>query len=95
MNPPKSDVAIELYSSQLEEKLLNLGPIKHKYNNLTRKERKALYDLRNDNSIIIKEADKASVKVIWDKENYLKVAIHESQFADRIYLFADRFKHFL
>ena len=28
-NPPKSDAAIELYLSRLEEKLLNLGPIKH------------------------------------------------------------------
>ena len=73
-NPPKSDAAIELYLSRLEEKLLNLGPIKHKYNNLTREERKALYDLRNDTSIIIKEADKGSVVVIWDKEDYLKEA---------------------
>ena len=50
-NPPKTDAAIELYLSRLEEKLLNLGPIKHKYNNLTREERKALYDLRNDTSV--------------------------------------------
>ena len=34
-NPPKRYAAIELYLSRLEEKLLNLGPIKHKYNNLT------------------------------------------------------------
>ena len=54
-NPPKSDKAIELYLSRLEEKLLNLGSIKHKYHNLTQEERKALYDLRNDTSIIIKE----------------------------------------
>ena len=29
-NPPKRYAAIELYLSRLEEKLLNLGPIKHK-----------------------------------------------------------------
>ena len=48
----------------------------HKYNNLTREERKALHDLRNDTSIIIKEADKGkgSVLVIWDKEDYVKEA---------------------
>ena len=51
-----------------------MGPIKHKYNNLTREERKALYDLRNDTSIILKEADKGSVVVIWGKEDYLKEA---------------------
>ena len=54
--------------------MLNLGPIKHKDNNLTREERKYFYDLRNDTSIIIKEADKGSVIVIWDKEDYLKEA---------------------
>ena len=58
----------------MEEKLLNLGPVKHRYNNLTWEERKALYDLRNYTSIIIKEADKSSVVVIWDKEDYLKEA---------------------
>ena len=73
-NPPKNDVAIELYLSRMEEKLLNLGPIKHKYNNFTQEERKALYDLRNDSSIIIKEANKGSVAVNWDKEDHLKEA---------------------
>ena len=73
-NPPKRDAAIELHLSRLEQNILNSGPIKHKYNNLTREERKALYDLRNDTSIIIKEADKVSVVVIWDKEDYLKEA---------------------
>ena len=58
----------------MEEKLLNLGPIKHKYNNFTQEERKALYDLRNDGSIIIKEANKGSVAVNWDKEDHLKEA---------------------
>ena len=53
---------------------MNLGLIKHKYKNLTRKEREALYDLRNDTSIIIKEADKGSLVVIWDNEDYLKEA---------------------
>ena len=81
-NPPKSDAAIELYLSRLEEKLLNLGPIKHKYNNLTREERKALYDLRNDTSIIIKEADKGSVVVIWDKEDYLKEVEEQLSFRE-------------
>ena len=68
-NPPKSDAAIELYLTRLEEKLLNLGSIKHKYNNLTREEREALHGLRNDSSIIIEEVDRGSVVVIWDKED--------------------------
>ena len=36
--------------------------------------RKALYDLRNDASIIIKVGDKGSAVVIWDKEDYLNEA---------------------
>ena len=52
--------------------ILNLGPIKHKYNHLTREERKGMYDLRNDTSIIINKAYKGSVVVIWDKGDYLK-----------------------
>ena len=72
LSPSSSDAVIELYVSRLEENLLNFGPIKYKYNNLTRKEIKALYNLRNDTSIIIKEAYKCSVVVIWDKEDYLK-----------------------
>ena len=51
---------------------MNLGPIKRKYNNLIREEKKALYDVRNDTSIIRKEAGKRSVLVVWDKEDYLK-----------------------
>ena len=43
-------------------------------NNLTQEERKALYDLRNNTSMIIKEAERGSVVVIWDKEDYLKDA---------------------
>ena len=39
-NPPKSDAAIELYFSRLEDKLLDLGPIKHRYNNLTGRKEK-------------------------------------------------------
>ena len=40
------------------------------YSNLTKEERNALYLLRDDPSIIIKEADKASVE--WDREDYLR-----------------------
>ena len=32
---------------------------------------KALYSLRDDTSIIIKEADKGSSVVVWDREEYL------------------------
>ena len=49
------------------------------YSNLTIEERNALYLLRDDPSIIIKEADKASV--VWDREDYLREG--NSQLSDK------------
>ena len=45
-----------------------------RFNNLTRKERNALYNLRDDPTIIIKGADKGSTVVVSDIEDYLKEA---------------------
>ena len=41
---------------------------------MTKGERNALYSLRDDTSIIIKEADKGSGVVTWDREDYLAEA---------------------
>ena len=46
-----------------------------RYNNLTKDKRDALYSLKDDPSIIIKGAEKCSVVVVWDGEDYLKEAI--------------------
>ena len=43
-------------------------------NNLTREERIAVYDLKNDTSTIIKEANQSSVVAVWDKKDYIKEA---------------------
>ena len=50
------------------------------FNNLTREERSALERLRNDTSIVIKEADKGSAVVVWDRDDYIKEA--NSQLTD-------------
>ena len=73
-NPRNKDAAIEIYTSSLEEKLKKIEILKNKFNNLTSKERKALYDLKNDKNIIIKGADKGSAVVVWDREDYIKEA---------------------
>ena len=44
---------------------------KDKFNNLINSERKALYDLKNDKSIVIKSADKGSAVVVLDREDYI------------------------
>ena len=63
-NPRNKDAAIELYLSSLEEKLMKVEVPKDKFNILTNSERKALYDLKNDKSIVIKSTDKGSAVVV-------------------------------
>ena len=47
--------------------IYNIEILKDKYNNnLTSKERQALYDLKNDKNI--KGTDKGSAVVVWDRE---------------------------
>ena len=47
---------------------------KFSYWKLKEEERQAVYSLRDDISIIIKEADKGSRIVVWDREDYLAEA---------------------
>ena len=72
-NPKRNDASIEIYLSKLEEEILNIDT-RLNYSNLTKEEKKALYALRDDTSIIIKEADKGSGIVVWDREDYLEEA---------------------
>ena len=72
-NPKGKDAAIELYLSRLEEEILAIDT-NLKYSNLTKEERNAMFGLRDDTSIIIKEADKGSAVVVWDKCDYLAEA---------------------
>ena len=44
------------------------------YWNLTKEERQAIYSLRDDTLIVIKEADKGSGIGVWDREDYLDEA---------------------
>ena len=48
---------------------------------LTKEERLTLNSLRDNTSIIIKQADKGSGVVVWDRKNYLKEA--EKQLGDK------------
>ena len=47
---------------------------KDKFNSLTNNERKNVYDLQNDETIVMKSADKGSAVVVWDREDYIKEA---------------------
>ena len=67
----RKHAAIELYLSRLEEGISSLN---HKigYSYLTKGDRDAVFLLKFDNSVLIKEVDKGSAVVVWDRENYLK-----------------------
>ena len=69
VNPRNKDVIIKLYLSSLNEKLMKVEIPKGKFNNLTNSERKTLYDLKNDETIEIKSADKNAAVVVWDRED--------------------------
>ena len=73
-NLRNKDTIVETYLSCLEERLLDIDISSERFNNLTQKERNALYILRNDPTIIIKGADMGSAVVVWDREDYLKEA---------------------
>ena len=84
-NPENKDVIKEKYLSSLEEKLLDIDIPKNKFNNLSKEERDTLYSLENDNTIVIKGADKGcGVVVVWDREDYLKEA-HKHMSDEEVY----------
>ena len=61
-DPKRKDAAIQLYLSRLEEEISSLD-CKAGYSDLIQGERDVICPLKNDNSIIIKEADKGSAVV--------------------------------
>ena len=75
-------MAIKLSLIHIEEKLLSCSEIKHLYDNLTREEREAMYYLKNDQSIVTKEADKGSAVVIWNNKDYLMEAEKEISYKE-------------
>ena len=64
----------------MEKEILSLDK-KLSHSNLRKEEKYALYPLRDYTSIIIKEADKGSGIVVWDREDYLAEA--RTQFKDK------------
>ena len=59
---------------------MKLSAVGKNFNNLTREEISALNGLKSDRTIVIKEADKGSGVVVWDREDYIREA--EDQLGD-------------
>ncbi len=68
--PNTQDRKLEEYCMKTRLEVLLSQPKKSKKHNLTADERRALQDLRNDTSIVIKPADKGGATVILDKTDY-------------------------
>ena len=69
--PPTGHPCVELFLSRLEKELFSFLPGKPQSYNLMKEEWKAMRNLAEGRSIIIKPADKGSCVVIWDQEDYL------------------------
>ena len=76
-NPRHKDEAIEVFLSRLEGEIMKISANGCNFSNLGTDERAALKNLKADRSIVIKEADKGSGVVVWDKEDYILEAINQ------------------
>ena len=72
-NPKGKDANIELYLSRLEKGIMTIDT-KLSYSNLTKEEHLVPDQLKNDTSIVNKEAGKGSGVVVFVREDYLKEA---------------------
>ena len=73
-NPRHKDAAIELYLSKVEEELMSISARGNNFSNVSREDSKAINSLRSDRTIVVKEADKGSGVVVWDREDYITEA---------------------
>ena len=69
--PPKGCASLEMFLSQVEKELFEYVPQRVQKYNLSKNEWRTLKMLIEDNSIIIKPADKGSCVVVWDRDDYL------------------------
>jgi len=69
--PPGQNPYLDIYLSLTQTELLQYKPTPNRKHNLTPRLRKALNTLRNDNTIIIKPADKGGATVIINRTDYI------------------------
>ena len=67
-NSRNKDVIIEMYLSCLEERLLDIEIPSKRFNNLSKEEREALYNFKDDPTIMIDGAEKEAYRELDDKE---------------------------
>ena len=72
--PPRNDPVLENYLSLLEKEVLSVSPEGNNFSNLSHSEHLSLQQLKSDRNIVIKEADKGSGIVVWDREDHISEA---------------------
>ena len=75
-NPPMPSM-LEHIQEILTDRILTHNPSKGRPRNLTKKQYHLLKELQNNNSIVIKKADKGSDIVIMDREFYVREAMRQ------------------
>ena len=65
---------LEVFLSQVENKLFEITKEPTRYSNLLQEEWRAIRTLDDDRSIVIKKAEKGSSIVVWDRADYLREA---------------------
>ena len=78
---PQGHPNLEVYLSQVENKLSSIADEPIRYSNLSKEDWIAMGSLADDRSIIIKKANKGSCIVVSDRNNYLTEA--EKQLEDQ------------
>ena len=65
---------MELFISKVKKDIFSVFPEHLKKFTLDREDYPTMHSLQNNRSVIIKPADKGSVVVVWDRQDYLKKA---------------------
>ena len=81
-NLPNGHPALEIFLSKLENEVFSVLPGTPCDYNLSKEEWLAMTGLAEDRNIIIKQADKGSCVVLWDREDYLAEAEKQLQDGD-------------
>ena len=68
--PPGQDPFLDAYITSVQTDIIH-GIKPKTYRNISREEHKALNDIKNNRSIVVKEADKGSAVVIQDRDDYV------------------------
>ena len=81
--PKTTDPILNAYISKVKSSIQNLVPQESDRTNLTKREKRAIGELKKNPHIVIKKADKGSSIVIMNRDDYIKEA--ETQLSDDKY----------